>query len=210
MKRVSPVNISKLDPSNDWKMALMEIATINYNFLFDDAMAELGCEVHSFDPSMGNTMEHVRPNGVHFHPIGIGGSTNDLFSPRNDRYTKKNPKQVWKVRTLRQIMESLGHQDKYFDILKMDIEYYEWEALESILKDNLTARIRQLDIEFHIFPDTSNTKIANFLKIYQTFKEAGFRRYASKMNYYKTNEKRIQTDCEYVNLKFDFNKYQVL
>ncbi|CAC5391183.1 unnamed protein product [Mytilus coruscus] len=122
---------------------------------------------------------------------------------------KKNPKQVWKVRTLRQIMESLGHQDKYFDILKMDIEYHEWEALESILKDNLTARIRQLDIEFHIFPDTPNTKIANFLKIYQTFKEAGFRRYASKMSYYNSNEKRIQTDCEYMNLKFDFNKYPV-
>ena len=26
---------------------------INWDFSFDDAMGKLGCEVHSFDPSMG-------------------------------------------------------------------------------------------------------------------------------------------------------------
>ncbi|VDI53691.1 Hypothetical predicted protein [Mytilus galloprovincialis] len=69
-------------------------------------------QVHSVAANgMGNTEKHIRQSGVHFYPIGIGGKSNDAVIPRMDQYTKKHPKKMWKVRTLRQIMESLGHED---------------------------------------------------------------------------------------------------
>ena len=100
---------------------------------------------------------------------------------------------------------------KHIDILKIDIESYEWDVVETILDDNLAPRIRQLDIEFHIFPDLPVKNIVHYLKIYQRFKEAGFRRYAGRLDQYNTNlnGRRIQADCEFVNLKFDFQKYPV-
>ncbi|XP_071152343.1 probable methyltransferase-like protein 24 isoform X2 [Mytilus edulis] len=150
---------------------------INYDFRFDDEMAILGCEVHSFDPSMGNTEKHIRKSGVHFYPIGIGGKSNDAVIPRMDQYTKKHPKKMWKVRTLRQIMESLGHEDRHLDILKIDIESYEWEVLRNILSDNLASRIRQLNIEYHIF-NAATRNYVDLLQIYRSLKEAGFLRYA--------------------------------
>ena len=48
---------------------------IHWDFSFDDAMGKLGCEVHSFDPSMGKEVkyktEHKRNANVSFHPLGL-------------------------------------------------------------------------------------------------------------------------------------------
>lgn len=182
---------------------------INYDFRFDDVMADLGCEVHSFDPSMGNTGKHIRKTGVHFHPIGIGGKSYDDVIPRMDQYTKKDPKKMWKMRTLRQIIESLGHEDRHLDILKVDIEAYEWGVLKNIVSDdNLTSRIRQLELEFHIFPNTADaSNYVELLQIYRSLKEAGFSRYACTIYRFDNTTKILQAECGLVNLKFDFHKY---
>ncbi|CAC5386321.1 unnamed protein product [Mytilus coruscus] len=157
---------------------------------------------------MGNTTKHIRKSGVHFHPIGIGGKSNDAVIPRMDQYTKINPKKMWKMRTLRQIIESLGHEDRHLDILKVDIEAYEWEVLQNILSDNLTPRIRQLELEFHIFPNTADvSNYVELLQIYRSLKEAGFSRYACTIYRFDNTTKLLQAECGLVNLKFDFLKY---
>ncbi|XP_063419330.1 probable methyltransferase-like protein 24 [Mytilus trossulus] len=190
------------------KQCLVYSFGINYDFRFDDAMARVGCEVHSFDPSMGNTTKHIRKSEVHFHPIGIGGKSNDAIIPRMDQYTKKHPKKTWKVRTLRQIMESLGHEDRILDILKIDIETYEWEVLQNILSDNLTSRIRQLELEFHIFPNTADvSNYVELLQIYRSLKKAGFSRYTCTVYRFDNTKKVLQAECGLVNFKFDFYKY---
>ncbi|XP_076812207.1 uncharacterized protein LOC143459115 [Clavelina lepadiformis] len=61
---------------------------INNDFSFDDEMAKLGCEVHSFDPSMTLADNSVTNTGVIFHKIGI--SNEDKNSGFNG----------WKMRTL--------------------------------------------------------------------------------------------------------------
>ncbi|CAC5407647.1 unnamed protein product [Mytilus coruscus] len=171
-------------------------------------MAHLGCEVHSFDPSMGNTSGYIRRTGVHFHPIGIGRKSVDAVIPIMNQYTIKNPTKKWKVKTLRQIIECLGHQNRHFDILKVDIELYEWEVIENLLSDHLASRIRQLDIEFHIRPYTAHTSnYVDLLKIYRSLKEAGFRRYACAVNRFDNTSKILQSECGFVNTKFDFQKY---
>ena len=94
----------------------------------------------------------------------------------------------------------------------MDIEFYEWDVIESLIRDDLTSRIKQLGVEFHIFPDTPKENIVRYLKIYKAFKDAGFRRFGGNLFEYNVNEKnkRMQSDCEYVNLKFDFIKYPIV
>ena len=38
---------------------------------------------------------------------------------------------------------------KTIDYLKMDIEYSEWESLETIIKDGSLEKVKQLGIEIH-------------------------------------------------------------
>ncbi|CAC5407649.1 unnamed protein product [Mytilus coruscus] len=115
----------------------------------------------------------------------------------NDAVTNgKKKKKMWKVRTLRQIIELLGHEDRHLDILKVDIEAYEWEVLKNILSDNLISRIRQLNIEFHIFQNNADTSnYVELLQIYRSLKEAGFLRYACNLYRFDNTTKILQTEC---------------
>ena len=74
---------------------------IGDNWSFDDEMARYGCNVFSFDPSIG-LKHHVRPSGVIFFPTGLKDKdgTIELRSGRK-----------WVVRTLPTIYESLNHSN---------------------------------------------------------------------------------------------------
>lgn len=116
----------------------------------------------------------------------------------------------------RNFTESFHKHNRFFqrhlDYLKMDIEYYEWDAIDSILRDKLSSRIKQLGLEFHIFPDTPKENIVRYLQTYKMLKDSGFRRFDGNLFEFNINEKtkRMQADCEFVNLRFDFKKYQVV
>ena len=96
--------------------------------------------------------------------------------------------------------------------MKIDIESYEWDVLRNILDEDLTPRIRQLLIEYHIFPDTPKEKIMANQNIYERMKNAGFRRHFGGIQPDLYNEKKghLQAECGYVNLNFDFHKYPVV
>lgn len=90
----------------------------------------------------------------------------------------------------------------------MDIEFYEWDAIETILKDNLTKQIKQIGLEFHIFPDTPRENFVRYLKTYKMFKTKGFRRFSGNILADNVRNRHFQCDSEFVNLKFDFVKYR--
>ncbi|XP_069986307.1 uncharacterized protein [Penaeus vannamei] len=78
---------------------------------FDDAMAEYGCEVYSFDPTIG-LETHRRSERVHFYNVGLGGANHtEVIEGVNVT-----------ILTLGQIIDMLGHTNKTIDYLKMDIE----------------------------------------------------------------------------------------
>lgn len=66
---------------------------------------------------MGNTTEHVRESGVHFYPWGLSGKS-ETITPRRDMYTKKNPEQKWQIKSLKDVMASLGHEGVSIEIRK--------------------------------------------------------------------------------------------
>lgn len=69
-------------------------------------MAEYGCTVSAFDPSMGKE-DHNHSTGVTFYNLGLSdvnqeGAKNPLSADVLDKST-------WKTRTLAAIIQELGH-----------------------------------------------------------------------------------------------------
>lgn len=116
---------------------------INNQWTFDDAMAQFGCQVYSFDPSMA-VGRHDRSEKIHFYNIGLG-DRNGVH-----RQTK------WNVNTADSIyaMLSQKHGEKLIDVLKLDIELSEWKAIRQMLHSRfLTDKVKQLAVEIHFGAD---------------------------------------------------------
>ena len=110
---------------------------INHDFSFDEAMEDLGCVVHSFDPTMG-VNSYRRSKGIHFHSLGIGSSDSDLGG--------------FPVASLGSIVRKTRLQTWVIDYLKLDVETSEWETLhQQLTTSGDLLRVKQLNIEFHLF-----------------------------------------------------------
>lgn len=125
---------------------------------FDLAMiAAYGATVHGFDPTPTKAdwgRQTDLPNTFHFHEIGLAGrdGTASFGAPTiigGDDFTMLRGEVAnavsFPVARLETLMQNLGHSD--LDLLKMDIEGAEYEALTDIL--NSSIRPTQLLIEFH-------------------------------------------------------------
>lgn len=158
---------------------------INYDYSFDDAMGKVGCEVHSFDPSM-NITDHKRSTKVIFHKWGIAGFDKGGFNSGTVIYKGKPPEHMtkkekltnWTVRTLKSIKDMLGHHHKLIDVLKIDIEGTEWAVLIDMFETDMIYGVRQLLVEWHLFttwpPRDEYTK---FYHAYMKLRQAGFKEY---------------------------------
>ncbi|XP_005095627.2 methyltransferase-like protein 24 [Aplysia californica] len=176
---------------------------IDNDFSFDDDMAKHGCEVYSFDPSMG-VEDHQRSERVHFFNMGLATTDSDSFEPVMDTYTF-NKHQKWKIRTLSSIKKMLGHENRAIDILKIDIESYEWAVMNQILKDGLMDSVRQFLLEWHIFPNEPMR--CDFKQMYETYmelKKIGFRQFHKNgfQRYHSFEYFNSQLDESLVNTMF--------
>lgn len=88
---------------------------------FDEAMVQLGCEVHTFNPRL-DIPEGERSPGINFHRIGVG---------RNN-HTDING---WSIRTLDQIVRWLGHVGRPISYLKTNTDGWELDMLAQQLLD---------------------------------------------------------------------------
>ena len=125
---------------------------------FDIALArELGCEVHSFDPTPRavDYMGDLEPiPGVEFHPIGVWKEDGQIqfYAPATDSHVSHSAVNIQRseksffarVRTISSLMEQLGHSE--IALLKLDIEGAEYEVLDQML--NTSIRPGVLLVEF--------------------------------------------------------------
>lgn len=132
------------------------------NVAWDRAMIErFGCTVHAFDPtpaSIAWVRSQSLPPQFVFHELGLSdfdgelpfypprkaGSTHFSQERRGGWFDSQQPV-VGKVRRLTTIMQSLGHMR--IDVLKLDIEGSEFEAIPDILASGI--EIGQLLVEIH-------------------------------------------------------------
>ncbi|XP_033743658.1 uncharacterized protein LOC117329691 [Pecten maximus] len=135
---------------------------------FDDEVARIyGCEVHSFDPSIGKN-DHRRSDKITFHNLGLWGKP-------------KGKKGKWNMMNMKEIIEMLGHTEKIIDIMKMDIEWSEWEAIPDMLASGVLKNVRQLDFEFHGGPNFKEELRSRLISL-RGINEQGFRLFWSHPN----------------------------
>lgn len=121
------------------------------DWAFDRALAEDGCEVHSFDPTTPTLPPDLvsidgKP-GAKFHLWGIKTD----FKPNicNGKYSWKAPKVAPNATfmSLDEIVDRLGHRGRPIDILKLDCEGCEWSAFLS--SPRILEQTKQLLVELH-------------------------------------------------------------
>ena len=97
---------------------------------FDKNLAERGIDVYMYD----HTIEALPYNNTKFHwkKIGIGG---------------KNEKNKL-LKTLEELILENGHSFEKNMILKIDVEHWEWKALEDI-SDRILNQFKYIVIEYH-------------------------------------------------------------
>ncbi|XP_060078866.1 uncharacterized protein LOC132558337 [Ylistrum balloti] len=144
---------------------------------FDDEISRIyGCEVHSFDPSIGK-VDHQRSNKISFHNLGLWGKP-------------KGKLRKWNMMNLKEIIEMLGHTEKTIDIVKMDIEGSEWQAIPNMLATGVLKNVRQLFFEFHSDPNP-NEKLRSKVTTLRGINDQGFQLFWSHPNIVKTNVKKF-------------------
>lgn len=140
---------------------------IEHDSSFEAALlARLNVEIRGFDYSVNGWAKEVPPSSrAHFTKAAIAGTTDRVQSP---------PKL-----TVRDIMKENGHH--FFDIMKMDIEGAEFEALEALMDSAEEMRqhvlpIGQLLIELHITTrDDCPQTVRELVKWFQRLESFGMR-----------------------------------
>jgi FkbM family methyltransferase len=133
---------------------------VGHDISFDlEIISRFGCTVHAFDPTPRSTdwvRHQALPEGFQFHDYGLGNIDGlATFTPPADpthvSYSMSAPgsthgkDESFPVRRLQSIAADLRHDA--IDLLKMDIEGAEYDALEDLLRSG--PRIGQLLVEFH-------------------------------------------------------------
>ena len=121
---------------------------IDHEISFDKELANENISVYMYD----HTIYSLLSNNARFHwkKIGISGISNKKL------YTK----------TLKEMLEENGHLNEKNMILKIDVEYAEWEALLDTPSDIL-KKFKYITIEFH-FKDEIEKYFKVLKKLYET------------------------------------------
>ncbi|KAK2717612.1 uncharacterized protein LOC136038959 [Artemia franciscana] len=109
---------------------------VNKDWSFEEAMQAYGCKVLAFDPSIGKK-PFKYSDKIHFYDFGLG-KVDDLSDPGG-----------WKLRTLGTLLDKFGHTNKIIDVLKIDIEGAEYEALLEMLESGVLMNVKQIAMEVH-------------------------------------------------------------
>uniref|UniRef100_A0A8C6EJD9 Methyltransferase like 24 n=2 Tax=Microcebus murinus TaxID=30608 RepID=A0A8C6EJD9_MICMU len=106
---------------------------------FEVSMANVGCEVHRFDPSV-KSAHALESQRLWHHRLSI-----DWRDPHPAVAAQKPHSST---RKLGSILNEFGHHK--IDILKADLESAEWKVLENLILEDVLEQIGQLIFEIHL------------------------------------------------------------
>jgi hypothetical protein len=116
---------------------------------FDKALADKGIEVYMYDHTINNLP--YENDKFHWKKIGLGGN-----SQRSNN-----------IQTLEEMLKENGHIFEKNMILKIDIEYAEWDSLIDV-SENIIRQFKYILIEFHFFKDNLIQYYNVLKKLYKT------------------------------------------
>lgn len=98
---------------------------------FELAMVDVGLQVHAFDCTLPADpiakLTEQQKQYVHFHPWCLGSKLPAQSSLQTE-YARKSQNKTFEFNSIQESRVLLGHS--HIDVLKLDIEGYEWEVLE--------------------------------------------------------------------------------
>lgn len=100
---------------------------------FEDAVADMGCKVYAYDPSVD--FPEKRSENVFFKKWGIASEEKD----RRENF-----------KTLKELLRINGHQKSRISYLKMDVEGAEIKGIPLWLKDGSLDHVQQFGLEIHL------------------------------------------------------------
>lgn len=115
--------------------------------------AQTGAQIHLFDPSPTGaktiTSIGALAENITFSNVGLAGSDSSIGFSKPDRESEGSFKPgsdiVFQCRSVSSLFQENGW--KKIDLLKIDIEGFEYEVLDDILKNRLP--VEQICVEFH-------------------------------------------------------------
>jgi FkbM family methyltransferase len=129
-----------------------------------------GVRIHIFDPApvAARTISLANSESLLFSPVGLAASAAAKFSigggTDSSTWLKAGGSDTLPCTSLAREMERNGHDS--IDLLKIDIEGFEYEVLESCLAEKIP--IKQLCVEFHdFFPEIPRSKTTNMIRALQ-------------------------------------------
>jgi FkbM family methyltransferase len=152
---------------------------VGMDISFDVSIIErYGCKVHAFDPTP-RVAEWLKTQNIsklfNFHPIGLSDQNSEItfYLPLNPSDISHAAIDTGSSETisvpanrLDTILKNLNHD--YIDVLKMDIEGFEYVVIPDLILSNI--RPKQLLVEFHHvmkgYKNSDTEKIIEQLKNY--------------------------------------------
>jgi FkbM family methyltransferase len=139
-----------------------------------ELIRRFGVRINIFDPSpvARRTIALADSDHLLFQPVGLSASANGVFSVAggegSSTWFKAGGDQTVPCTTLAREMEKNGHHS--IDLLKIDIEGFEYEVLESCWSAEIP--IKQICVEFHdFFPEIPKAKTKEAIR---SLKSRGF------------------------------------
>jgi len=125
----------------------------NNDIAFEEATYNhIGCEIHTFDPTLDKPF--VGDKYATFHPWGLGEDGAKMSGNRKD----------WVGMSMEHVLRELGHENRTIDILKIDCEGCEWTVLP-VFFDLVASgkfQVNQVLVELHNFFNIPQQTINNF------------------------------------------------
>lgn len=173
-------NLHKLQTHHPTRECLYYSFGVNGEIEFERELVKLlpDCEMHAFDPTPsvvgGPSAQELPELGVTFHPWGLS----DVDGTINLEETAVD---AFKLSTIQQ---RLGHADSVIDILKIDIEGFEWRVFEQLLAtcDRDYPVAHQILMELHLFSAHQFlTKLSGFM---DSMRSCGYRCFVKDPNHF--------------------------
>lgn len=117
---------------------------IGWDVSWDHDIAEMGAQIYQYDHTIDALPKH-HPN-FHWFKLGIGSSADS------------GPE----FRTIKELIEINGHQDRNDLVLKIDIEGYEWPVFAE-MDDATLGQFSQIVGEFHNLTNIVDSNVAGMV-----------------------------------------------
>ncbi|XP_023010252.3 putative methyltransferase-like protein 24 isoform X2 [Maylandia zebra] len=104
----------------------------------ESSLAQSGCEVHCFDPSL--KQPHLQQAEMWLHRLSV-----DWRDPSPAVVAQRQYASTKKLAT---ILNDFGHRE--VDVLKADMESAEWKILENLILERVLDSVGQLLLELHL------------------------------------------------------------